>query len=602
VRLPAQLVCAALVGLLASPLYGQSTTTLSRYSPYERETIERAIADVGGVLDPAPEGKLLERIDVVPLEVIEARDPAPSFLNIFHATTRAEVLRREVLLVVGEPWRQYRVDETVRSLRVFQQLSLVLAVPLRGTTPDRVRLLLVTKDVWSLRAQMDVKLGSNGLDLLKFEPTERNVAGRLNSALSRFELYPKTVTLGAGAFIPRLSGKTLYLGNDANVIVNRDSGSVEGTFGSVFVSTPQLSVDQKWLWGVGTTWRNEIVRRYVAAEQATFDADVTNEDDRIPDGYRARRFTHNGTLARSFGRARKVDIAFGAELNVRRFHGLDPTAFDARVVEEYRSKRVPTSDTRVGPWVQARAYEGRFVRIHDYETLGLQEDFRVGYDAFVRAYPITKALGSSRDFVGIDAFAQYVLPISDGLARASGESLLEVTGRDIPAASFAANAVFVSPRFFLGRLIVDGLLIARPENYLNLRSVLGGEGRLRGQPSAVLLGQNLMAYNVELRTRPIEILASEVGAAAFFDVGDAFDAWPAMPRSSTGIGLRGLFPQLDRKVFRVDVAFPIVRAAGAGPVGFYIAFEQAFPSVVTAPPGAGAAQSFLNTTGGALGQ
>jgi hypothetical protein len=243
--------------------------------------------------------------------------------------------------------------------------------------------------------------------------------------------------------------------------------------------------------------------------------------------------------------------------------------------------------------------------VHDLDTLALQEDYRVGYDWWLRAYPVTRAVGSSRDFLGLDTFAQYVLPISDGFARVSSETLLELAQGEIPTAAFAGSAAFFSPRFSIGRIVVDGIVVARPENYLNRRSTLGGEGRLRGFPSAALIGQNLVAYNAEFRTRPVDILSCQIGGAAFFDVGDAFDGPAPALKSSFGFGVRGLFPQLDRKVFRVDLAFPLVRTtADTGPVGFYIAFEQAFPASVTGNPGAGPSQGFLNTHpgAGALGQ
>ena len=48
------------------------------------------------------------------------------------------------------------LDESVRALRSFQQISLVLVVALVGSSSDKVRLLVVTKDVWSLRAQFDI--------------------------------------------------------------------------------------------------------------------------------------------------------------------------------------------------------------------------------------------------------------------------------------------------------------------------------------------------------------------------------------------------------------------------------------------------------------
>ena len=47
---------------------------------------------------------------------------------------------------------------------------------------------------------------------------------------------------------------------------------------------------------------------------------------------------------------------------------------------------------------------------------------------------------------------------------------------------------------------------------------------------------------------------------------------------SRSIGVRVLFPQLDRVVFRVDVGFPLTRPlpSGASPVTFFSTFGQAF--------------------------
>lgn len=207
--------CAALAvagAVLGAPrgAAAQRTDRAGVLSPYEAESLRAALARLSRRIDPSPEGKILEGIDVVPLEVIEDRDPAPSFLNVLHWTTRASVIRREVLLAVGEPYRQYRVDETVRDLQGFQQLSLVLATATVGSAPDRVRLLVVTKDTWSLRSQFEIKAGSGGLDLLRFEPTERNLGGTLDSVLGRIELYPESLTLGGGVYIPRLGGTPLH--------------------------------------------------------------------------------------------------------------------------------------------------------------------------------------------------------------------------------------------------------------------------------------------------------------------------------------------------------------------------------------------------------
>jgi hypothetical protein len=172
----------------------------------------------------------------------------------------------------------------------------------------------------------------------------------------------------------------------------------------------------------------------------------------------------------------------------------------------------------------------------------------------------------------------------------------------VPTFGVAANIAVVSPSFVFGRIVIDAVAISRPRNFLNQRSSLGGEGRLRGYPSAAFLGENLVAYNAELRSKPVEILSCQVGSALFFDIGDAYDGNVIRAKSSTGFGLRALFPQLDRKVFRFDVAFPLVRGGGEGPIGFYLAFEQIFFPAALSPPGWGASQAIMQPLGGALGQ
>lgn len=584
--------------LAALPARAQSTAPSPR-SFYEEESLARALAKTHAVPDLEPDGKILEGIDVVALDVIEDRDPAPEALNMFHVTTREGVVRREVLLKIGEPYKQFLVDDTVRALRTFRQVSLVIVQPTRGSTPDRVRLLVVTKDVWSLRANSDFGISGKGIDHLRFEPTERNVGGTFDSVFGRFELYPATMTFGAGVYVPRLDARPLYMSAEANVVMNRRRGEPEGTYGTAIIRRPVLSTRQLWSWVVRTEWHSEIIRRYLNAEVAGFDAPSTPEVERYPDQYRARTFIENMQFTRSFGLARKVDLTLGAEVNAKQYQGFDPRRVGAIVAADHRRLREPTSDTRAAPFVETHVYESRFLRTHDLDTLGLAEDYRLGYDVTARAYPVTRFVGSSRNFVGFDAVAQYVWKLGDGMSRLNAETILEAQPDNIPVRTHAVNASIYSPRFFLGRLVVDGLMIARPRNYLNLRSTVGGESRLRGQPSGALIGENLVAVNTELRSRPVSILASQIGGVLFYDVADASDDWPPKPKSSAGFGLRFVFPQLDRNVIRFDVGFPIEKAPGAGVVGFYFAVEQAFPARTPDLP-TSVIQTMQST--GALGQ
>jgi hypothetical protein len=114
--------------------------------------------------------------------------------------------------------------------------------------------------------------------------------------------------------------------------------------------------------------------------------------------------------------------------------------------------------------------------------------------------------------------------------------------------------------------------------------------RLRGFPTNFFVGSSVLSYNVEARSRPLEILSCEVAGVAFYDVGDAYVAASQFkPYESVGVGLRALFPWLDRTVFRADIGFPLYRpidpATGVAipPYSFLISFTQAFVTPTVAP-------------------
>ncbi|HEX3854942.1 MAG TPA: BamA/TamA family outer membrane protein, partial [Polyangiaceae bacterium] len=119
-------------------------------------------------------------------------------------------------------------------------------------------------------------------------------------------------------------------------------------------------------------------------------------------------------------------------------------------------------------------------------------------------------------------------------------------------------------------------------NYVNSRVVLGGDNRLRGYPVGAFQGANQVVANAELRTTSVDILSAQVGAAAFYDVGDANDDIHRFQlKQGAGVGLRVLFPEFDRIVFRADWGFPLSPGYQALPGAFFVSFAQAFamPSV-----------------------
>src|SRR5262249_13584236 len=144
------------------------------------------------------------------------------------------------------------------------------------------------------------------------------------------------------------------------------------------------------------------------------------------------------------------------------------------------------------------------------------------------------------------------------IATAGVEGILEGNSDGVSDSLVQGREQFVTPRTAIGRLVFDGLELFRPDNYLRRRSTLGGESRLRGYPTGSMRGQNLVSYNLEFRTRPVEILTVQLGGALFWDTGAAYDSFSQMKLlHGAGAGLRILFPQLDRYVLRFDVGFPV---------------------------------------------
>jgi len=537
-------------------------------------------------LERVPEGKLIEEIQVVTLEVFDERDPVPDFVNALHATTGEPVIRRELLFQEGEPYRSSFAHETARNLRSIQQLSVVLVVPVKGSRPDRVRVLVITKDVWSLRLNWALDVSNGHINSLVLNPSEENLFGTHAVVGGLFIMDLASYSLGFLAGHRRLFGSHQQVSLSASLINNRYSGVSEGSFGSFRYGQPLYSLDTKWSWGTSILWRTDIARRFKGYEVAISSG--------IPVEYNRDRLYGGYELVRSFGRRFKYDLSVGVEADRRAYSTLDLSAYSPSDVAHFVAAELPRSDQRIGPFVQLHAHRTDYRALLEVETLGLQEDFRRGHDLVLRMYSGIGALGSTRDLVGSQASLAYTLPIGDGFVRPVVSSTIECASLNRDDALIQTALRFVSPRLGFGRLMIDGEFFDRYHNYSNRYYALGGDNRLRGYEPGAVTGAKLLAVNTEFRSTSLDILSAQVGGAAFYDVGDAWDKPGATAhkqlelKQSVGLGLRVLFPEFDRIVMRVDWGFPLTPGYSSFPGGFFLSLGQAFampavpvPSVLT---------------------
>jgi hypothetical protein len=346
---------------------------------------------------------------------------------------------------------------------------------------------------------------------------------------------------------------------------------------------PLYSTSQKWAWNANVYFLTETTRRFVAVDVAKYDALATPETDAIPYVYDTETITGQVSVTRSFGYAVKQDFTLGVEADRNVYRPKDLSAHDPAAAREFVEDVIPRTETRNGPFLLYHFYLNQFASLLDVETMGLQESFVMGPELYLQFYPLAEVFGATRNVLGYHGGAAYTHKLGRGFMRSyvggtMEAELLDIGGMTVSDSLVQAGVRAVSPPFYIGRLVYDGTALYRFDNYSNASIRLGGDGRLRGYPTGLFIGENLLASNLEFRSRPLMLWTVLVGGALFYDAADAFDGSDIHLKHGAGFGLRILFPQLDRSVMRIDWGFALTPDPGVtSPFdGLVVTFSQAF--------------------------
>ncbi len=603
------------LGFLVAPFWVNaaraSEPVAIEYSDLEKRTLQTVLRTMKVSLEPAPSGKRIGRVRVVVQEVFDEFDPVPDFVNVFHTISKETVITRDLLFAEKDVFDPSKLDESARNLRALRQLSLVLIVPIQAPSKDEVDILVIVRDIWSLRLNSDFQIEGTRvvyhggwkawlselllplppnpyIGVFEFEgtrlrylllnPSEENLLGTHTNVGGLFVLTQANYSTGMVFGYPRIAGSHVAGSVNANLVFNRQTDQREGSFGSVFVGQPLYSADTRWAWAAGFQWRKDIFRAYKGGHPALVDLPSTEAVEQVPWRYRTFTLASGAEVLRSYGRNLKLDLSFGAEANTSSYRSFDLAGVAPEAAKEFVEQAIPHGASRISPVFQVRSYANRFAPLLEIDSLGLQEDYRLGPEALVRVFPAAEALGSSRDLLGLFAGVSYTEKLGDGLARAVASTRLELASRSRNDTAYEVTTHVASPHVLWGRLHHAGLLTLRPLNYSNRSIAIGGDNRLRGFPSGAFVGTQAATSNLEFRTRSVDILSAQVGAAAYYDVGAVFGGLAGVQHGqAVGAGVRALFPQLDRLVLRFDWAFPLGdRRYPALPGALFVSFGQAF--------------------------
>lgn len=602
-RLAAALIC--LVAALLPAASGRAAEpALASLGALEREAVTEALALRGLTVDPAPDGKTVRAIHVVNLDVFSKRDGIFQILNRFHRTTREWAIRREVLIEPGERYEAARVDETIRALQDPNLSNVVVALPVRAPDPTHVDLLVVTRDVWSLRLNTDFEYQQNELIYFTASLSENNLLGWRKSAAVVFDMDQGRMSLGPTYVDPNIAGTRLSLSASYRVHYAREIGELragdrEGSAFRAALSYPLYSLRSRWGGFVDAGAADGVVRRFAGSElrpavsvpvaapplvpgdsrpragcwrRGAFvpladdpGAPVVAPEDRcpgidtttVPWMYRLRTSAVTSGVTRSFPGSVIQRITAGHAYALTRPGFVAGFPSDEPTRALFASRVFPRSERTSAVYLRYALFVPRYRTYRDYGTFDLRENARLGPDLDLSVSRALAALGSERSFGGFGAGGGWSFDLADGFQRlAAGWQARHENGRLVDqsasASVSAASPVLARSVRLVAQLGGDVLFDSVQNRYLSL----GGDNGLRGYAVGDFIGTGARFLgHLEVRSMPLTVASLRLGGLVFYDVGHAASSIRALvPHHDVGLGLRVLIPQLNAYVLRFDWA------------------------------------------------
>ena len=559
----------------------------------ERQTLERALAARGHVIDPAPWGKTVGKIHVFNEKVFSPKDGVLQFFNHFHVVTRERMIEREVRLRPGAVWKQSKIDETARDLRnpIFSTLAVI--VPVRGATPETVDIFVVTRDVWSLRFNTQYSYQDSRLTYLTASISENNFLGLRKYLALTYEMDLSEAGIGPVYLDPNFLGKRLDVYARFYALFNRDDliderdFTYEGSSSYVRFNRPLWSLDEKWGGGIEFRHQYNIERRYVQDAGGRFmlrpyDNPDTPAEEAVPWTYQQRYIALSTGGQYGFGEGVEHRLKAGHQLASQRPIVTEDFVGSPELQAAFERDVLPRYEVTSALYAGYEVFVPRYRQFRNIGTFDLAEDVRLGPSAEVIASAGLKVIGSDANYLRVSASAGYTHPWGlDGLLRASGTISVRYQPSDPAPYQFIDNSAgvetrVITPTLFRTFRIANEIRLATLWHETNRFLSLGGDNGLRGFGINQFDGQRRLIMQTEVRSMPLPILFMRWGIVVFHDVGGAADTLKEIPlHHDLGLGVRILTPQLSSQVLRFDFAFPLDGPA-VGQFRFSAGFMSAF--------------------------
>lgn len=352
--------------------------------------------------DSVPQIRAVEILRQSIFSPAEAQSFIPRLANSLHFTTRAGVVRRELLFRTGEQYDSARAAETARNLRGLGIF--------RGVRVDSVRtdsglvMRVTTGDGWSTRPDFRFRSTSTSV-VYTIQLEEGNFLGTATLVGLRYRKTPDRSSVTATFRQPRLLAGRVGL---ALVYEDRSDGSL--AFAQL--SRPFFSLSGRSAWLVdGQTRRETILRFFEGADS--------------PGEILQRRYSLGyGTVAWALRATPAGYLRVGAVGHVRR----DDYADELRV--DTLGRHVTGA---LGGYFQLR--RARFLVSRGLEGFGREQDVDISTGFAVAMYATPKAFGYDEMGLGPSFSVATGFGSSSGFVRLAGQTAGRVTDAGLDSGS-----------------------------------------------------------------------------------------------------------------------------------------------------------------------
>lgn len=478
---------------------------------------------------PRVRGIVLQR-DAV-FDSIEARQWPYRLANTLHVETRTNVIRRELLLDIGDPFDSALVAESERNLRA---LGIFREVRIDQVNTDTGLVLQVrTADAWS--TTMGVSIATSGAQsVVDVSLQETNLLGTRTSALLGYRNDPDRSAITAAFDTPRAIDNRWGIGG--SLVERSDGRGGTGTLRLPFLSLSSRqggSLTASAFQGRVLQFANGVISDSLWRQFALLRADGAVALSASPRGY-----VRVGIL----GQYMRDDM----------------------VPMESRDSIPRTRSGSVGPYVAMRA--PHYIRMRNVERIGRIEDIDLGPFATVTLLAAPEAFGYQRNGVGASLGAG----VGIGLPAFGGFARLGVRASTLQTSEGSDSATVEGAVSFAGQRGERHLVVLHASGGLQHHPVPGREfdlglgTGLRAFPAHAFTGDRYFVLSSEYRylAFPRLLGLAGVGVAAFAGHAGAWNH-DADVRTGTevGLGLRIASIREIGGIWRLDVS---QRLAGAG--------------------------------------